>query len=634
MTLRARLICALMILAACSDQSGPETDPPALARSAALVSPSITPPPASNAPVVGGLAYVSMVPGTDADGQRVDVRNLRNGVSITAPMSSGGFDPLAVGAETGDTLSITVVHQAGGDTTTYAVVPIFARPTIVRTSPGMGRTDVPLNSLVLVVFSQPMDSASLPDALHLRHEGVDVPGSVIGELKEGVILSGRFVPASPLAPLSTYELSVSTGAQSQGGVPLDTPLTVEFTTTVAVTAPPGAPAAFPPAPAGALTYVRVSAEASGTVSRYVLYEDSTFALQYVKESFGFFEYTGRYARVNASISLDFDANRPQWQATAIIRGDSLVVSYDLNMSLSDFEKGVYRLVPMPNGVWASLTPMPVDRIEAGAAAIDSVVYVAGGVGGVGGTLRDIFAYDVRTDQWRTVGELRHRVDRPGVAALGGRLYVVGGWAINAEWGTASDWPPGFGDLQIFDPATGQVEVGPPMPTPRGALAVTVLNGRLHAIGGASDSSGDGYQAHEVFDPSTGAWSSRARPPIGGVGVATATVGGKIYLVGNGDGRLQVYDPATNSWTTHDAPLHQAGSAAVALAGGFYVLGGIDHYMSGSDVVYRFEPETGTWSRVTPIPNPGSSPSAAVVGQSIYIISGWGPYRHNERYTLE
>jgi N-acetylneuraminic acid mutarotase len=174
-----------------------------------------------------------------------------------------------------------------------------------------------------------------------------------------------------------------------------------------------------------------------------------------------------------------------------------------------------------------------------------------------------------------------------------------------------------------------------MPTPRGALAVTVLDGRLHAIGGESDTSVDAYQAHEVFDPSTGAWSSRARPPIGGVGVAAATVGGKIYLVGNGDGRLQVYDPATDSWTTHDAPLHQAGSAAVALAGGFYVLGGLDPQLTASDVVYRFEPATATWGQVTPIPSPGFyPPAAAVVGESIYVISGWGPYRHNERYTLE
>ncbi len=114
---------------------------------------------------------------------------------------------------------------------------------------------------------------------------------------------------------------------------------------IPVPAAPGPPGAFPPVPAGALTYVRVSAEASGAKSRYVLYEDSTFALQYLTTSFGFFEYTGRYARVNASISLDFDASRPQWQATATYQGDSLVVTYNLDMALSGFEDGVYRVAP-------------------------------------------------------------------------------------------------------------------------------------------------------------------------------------------------------------------------------------------------------------------------------------------------
>ena len=306
-------------------------------------------------------------------------------------------------------------------------------------------------------------------------------------------------------------------------------------------------------------------------SRYVLHQDSTFALQYLKAPDGpccrwdFFEYTGRYARVNASIRLDFGGSSQagEWLATGTIQGDSLVVTYNLVMVLSDFEDGVYRLVPMPNGAWTSLTPMPEHRTGVGAAALDGVVYVAGGIARQGAA-RDIFAYDPRTDQWRTVGRLRHLTAQPGVAALGGRLYVVGGWDEQAALP---------GDLQIFDPATGRVEVGPPMPTPRGGLAVTVLHGRLHAIGGDNDTMG--VEAHEVFDPSTGAWSSRARPPIGGAGVAAATIGGKIYLVGQGDRQLQVYDPATDSWTTHDAPLDQANSAAVALAGEFYVLGGVD-----------------------------------------------------------
>ena len=102
MKLRTRLLCALTILGACSDSSGP--DSPGLPVSPALVSSSIEPPvAASHAAVVGGQAYVSMVPGTDADGQRVEIRNLSNGAAATAPMQTGGFDPVPVAAEAGDT---------------------------------------------------------------------------------------------------------------------------------------------------------------------------------------------------------------------------------------------------------------------------------------------------------------------------------------------------------------------------------------------------------------------------------------------------------------------------------------------------------------------------------------------------
>jgi PKD repeat protein len=100
---------------------------------------------------------------------------------------------------------------------------------------------------------------------------------------------------------------------------------------------------FPPVPSSALTYVRVFPETGVRASRYVLYEDSTFALQYVVTGFGFFEYTGIYSRVNAQVAFYFDANSGQWQATATVQGDSLIVDYNAMMGLDDFEDGVYRL---------------------------------------------------------------------------------------------------------------------------------------------------------------------------------------------------------------------------------------------------------------------------------------------------
>lgn len=292
------------------------------------------------------------------------------------------------------------------------------------------------------------------------------------------------------------------------------------------------------------------------------------------------------------------------------------------------------------GEWMLLASMPEARSGTGSAALDGIVYVAGGIAVAGDgwvTRPGILAYDPATNEWRTAGTLTRPVAVPGVASLGNRLYVVGGRDENLS---DSD------DLQILDPATSQVEMGPAMPTPRGGLAVTVLDSRLHAIGGESLESDEASFSHEVFDPATGAWSSRARAPIGGNGIAAATIDGRIYIVGHGNSRLYVYSPATDTWTTHAAPLDQANSAAVALGGKFYVLGGGEFGTAAtgwipSDRVDRFDPETGVWDRAAPIPSPRSSPSAAVVGDAIYLISGWTgtglSFNYsalNERYTLE
>jgi Bacterial Ig-like domain len=208
--------------------------------------PSSRPRPASAAiissAVGAGGAYVSMKPGTQANGQRADIRNLRTGAVAAAPMTDGGFDPVGIAAQVGDTLSVTVVLRSGAQTIGYGVVPMRLQPMVVRTWPAGGKSDVPLNSIIRVVFNQPMDGVSLPKALHLLLDGVAVPGTVSVDSTGGVILSGRFLPAVPLAPLSVYEVLVSPDARSLNGDTLAPPASAQFTTQSQ--APPDTP---PPA---------------------------------------------------------------------------------------------------------------------------------------------------------------------------------------------------------------------------------------------------------------------------------------------------------------------------------------------------------------------------------------------------
>ena len=90
----------------------------------------------------------------------------------------------------------------------------------------------------------------------------------------------------------------------------------------------------------------IESHGSSLPSRYVFFRDSTFQLQFASARFGIFTYPGRYSRTDATFTFHWNgsgASAP-WGATGILRGDTLDLRYNLNMSMSDFIDGSYILV--------------------------------------------------------------------------------------------------------------------------------------------------------------------------------------------------------------------------------------------------------------------------------------------------
>jgi Tol biopolymer transport system component len=106
---------------------------------------------------------------------------------------------------------------------------------------------------------------------------------------------------------------------------------------------PGPRDEFPPLLRPGIIYVQTTALGATTLgrTRYVLYEDSTFGLQYASNNASF-EYAGKYSQADSLVSFRFDANQGTWTAEGIVRADSLIVKYDDDMTLNDFEDAVYR----------------------------------------------------------------------------------------------------------------------------------------------------------------------------------------------------------------------------------------------------------------------------------------------------
>jgi N-acetylneuraminic acid mutarotase len=233
-------------------------------------------------------------------------------------------------------------------------------------------------------------------------------------------------------------------------------------------------------------------------------------------------------------------------------------------------------------------------------------------------------YDPGADSWRQRASLPSGLHHAGIGALNDRLYVIGGF----EYSGFTVWHPTTHVYQ-YDPATDRWTRRKPMPTARGALAVAVLNGKLHAVGGYTKEGNTG--AHEVYDPQTDNWSSLAALPLPRDHHAAAVVGGRLFVIG---GRLNrqysqnlavtdAYDPATDQWSRKaDLPTARSGIAAAVLGGRIHVFGG--EAPSGT---FReneaYDPAADKWQTYAPMPTARHGLGSGVVDGRAYLLCG-GP----------
>jgi hypothetical protein len=110
---------------------------------------------------------------------------------------------------------------------------------------------------------------------------------------------------------------------------------------------PPPPTKFPPLSGSSRTFIfdrGLSYPVSDytKASRFVLYDNGAFVLQYV----GLGEYRGGYTEANGVMNFQWEgwSTAGPWGATGIVNGNSLTVQYNAVMEWSDFEDAVYALM--------------------------------------------------------------------------------------------------------------------------------------------------------------------------------------------------------------------------------------------------------------------------------------------------
>jgi N-acetylneuraminic acid mutarotase len=185
--------------------------------------------------------------------------------------------------------------------------------------------------------------------------------------------------------------------------------------------------------------------------------------------------------------------------------------------------------------------------------------------------------------------------------IDGKIYVVGGTESTSCTG------PSVGTMEVYDPTFDSWDTTKAdMPTSRVELVACAVNGKIYAIGGATNHSASPLGMVEEYDPLTNIWDTNKTPmPTPRKGAAYGVIDNKIYVAGGtavsnwtASNKLEIYDPVTDTWidtlATMPIPMYQPQGAVINDK--FYVIGGLLGYSpwTGQGTVQMYDPIIDEW----------------------------------------
>jgi hypothetical protein len=264
---------------------------------------------------------------------------------------------------------------------------------------------------------------------------------------------------------------------------------------------------------------------------------------------------------------------------------------------------------------------------------DGTVLVAGGLvikgdGWVG--LASAERFDPKTNSFTPVGSMaQKRAYHRAVRLQDGRVLVLGGSSASA----ARDH---LASAELFDPSTGKFTSAGKMLQGRVSATADLLpDGKVLIAGGWSSTPFGPLATAELFDPTTGTFQKTGSMAARIYNHASAALrDGRVVIVGGNSqydeslGGVHIYDPATGSFTAQGKLVeHRGEPTAVPLPDGrVLVLGGGYADSGGNFIGFRrsveiYDPATGQSTIADRFDEPRAAPAAVTLADGRILLAG-------------
>ena len=264
--------------------------------------------------------------------------------------------------------------------------------------------------------------------------------------------------------------------------------------------------------------------------------------------------------------------------------------------------------------------LPVPRTEVAGATLGSTIVVAGGLTADAEASDLVHLYDSGTDGWRRGPSLPLGLHHVGLAALGDRIWLVGGYST----GPGGAWVP---QAATYSLAVGESawRSEPPLNEARGGLALAAVAGTLVAIGGTTPT---GIATSvELLVPGERSWKAGPSLSEPRDHLAAASSAGRVYAIAGRVGPLESNLSSVESWAPGEpwrpepALNHGRGGTSAAEVGATVCVAGGEEPRGTIASVECLG--TGGWRVAASLDVPRHGLAVAGLGPELHVVGG-GP----------
>jgi len=286
--------------------------------------------------------------------------------------------------------------------------------------------------------------------------------------------------------------------------------------------------------------------------------------------------------------------------------------------------------PPAPGSWAMGRDSPYRVQQLEAAVLDNRIWLAGGLLGPDQATNKTQYYDPTLRTWGTGPSLPFLVHHAALVNYRGQLWLIGGFlpvGHNLE-ASASD------HVLILDPAKNQWVEGPPLHHARAAAAAVVVGNQIIVVGGRTGGKTQTeVRQTEIYNGKS--WHDAPDIPVPGDHLAGVTDGTYLYAIGGRNlsvsenhTALQRFNPATGQWTQlTPLPVADSDFGAAYMDGQLVTFGG-ENLFSVFRTTRAYNLATQKWSTLQSLPVARHGMGVAVLGQTIYAIDGAAEPAHD------